>query len=135
MKSDMIPIISVVGVGSLATINDDGSPWSTPLHVAVGDEVIVWLTSSKTQHSQNIQRDNRVSLALWSSSEIENVKGIYVQSRAVKVSGGQEIAARQLYAERFGGIPEKFLAGETYIAPLGDINTTKSRGGRIYFDG
>lgn len=133
MKSDIIPIISSVDVGSLASINEDGSPWSTPLHIAVGDEVVVWLTSDKTQHGINIDRDNRVSIALWSDTEVENVKGVYIQTVAEKVTGSQEMAARQLYTERFGKIPEKFLAAETYIAPLGDIDEAKSRGGRIYF--
>lgn len=133
MKSDILPIISTVKVGSLATINTDGSPWNTPLHFAVGDEVIVWLSSDASQHSQNIARDDRVSIVLWSNTEVENVKGVYVQSRASRVEGAEEVAARQLYAECFGSIPDKFLAGETYVAPLGDINTTKTRGGRVYF--
>lgn len=133
MKSDIVPIVSTVKVGSLATINEDGSPWSTPLHFAVGDEVVVWLSSGQTQHSLNIERDDRISIALWSDTEVENVKGVYIQSNARLVEGAQEVAARQLYAERFGSIPDKFMAGETYIAPLGDINTTKTRGGRVYF--
>lgn len=133
MKSDIVPIISSVAVGSLASLNQDGSPWSTPLHMAIGDEAIVWLSSEKTQHGINMDRDDRVSIALWSDTEVENVKGIYVQTYAEKVTGVQEVAARQLYAERFGAIPEKFLAGETYVAPLGEIDQEKSRGGRIYF--
>lgn len=133
MKSDILPVIAAVKVGSLATINQDGSPWNTPLHFAVGDEVVVWLSSDKSQHSQNIERDDRVSITLWSDTEVENVKGVYIQTRASRVDGVEEVAARQLYAERFGSIPEKFMAAETYIAALGDINTTKTRGGRIYF--
>lgn len=122
-------------VGALATVNADGTPWVTPLHVAVDEEMVVWLSSENTQHGQNIARDNRISLTLWSNTEVENVKGVYVQSRAEIVTGAKEIAARQLYARRFGTVPEKFLAAETYIAPLGDINTTKTRGGRLYFNG
>lgn len=122
-------------VGALATVNADGTPWVTPLHVAVDEEMVVWLSSENTQHGQNIARDNRISLTLWSNTEVENVKGVYVQSRAEIVTGAKEIAARQLYARRFGAVPEKFLAAETYIAPLGDINTTKTRGGRLYFNG
>ena len=134
MKSDILPVTATVAVGSLATVNEDGSPWSTPLHFAFGDEVVVWLSSAQTQHSENIERDDRVSIVLWTTTEVENVKGAYVQTQARRVTGTEEIAARQLYAERFGGvIPEKFVAAETYIAPLGDINTTKTRGGRVYF--
>lgn len=134
MKSDLLPIVSTVAIGSLATLNPDGSPWSTPLHFAFGDEVVVWLSAGSAQHSQNIERDQRVSITMWTSGELQNVKGVYVQSLAQRVTGAEELAARQLYAERFGGtIPEQFLQAETYIAPLGDINTTKTRGGRLYF--
>lgn len=133
MKSDILPIVSTVTVGALGTVNEDGSPWNTPIHLAVGEEVVVWLTSRHTQHGRNIERDDRVSIALWSDTEVEHVKGIYIQSRAEIVTGSREVAARQLYAERFGEIPEKFLAGDTYVAPLGELDDEKTRGGRLYF--
>ncbi len=136
MKSDMLPITETVLVGSLATVNDDGSPWSTPLHMAFTDEQVIWLSPADTQHSRNIERDPRVSIALWSKDELPNVKGIYVQTTAERVNGVAEVAARQRYAARLGGnIPERFADAETYVAPLGDINTTKTRGGRLYFTG
>lgn len=136
MNSDMLPIVSHTHVGSVATLNPDGSPWNTPLHLAYGDDVVVWLSDERTQHSQNIARDPRVSIVLWSDTAPEHVKGVYVQSTARRVDGMEEVAARQLYAARFGGhIPEKFVPTSTYIAPIGDINTTKTRGSRLYFDG
>lgn len=135
MKNDILPIINSVQVGSLATINEDGSPWSTPLHFAIDEDRVVWLSADNMQHSTNIERDPRVSIVIWSDTEVENVKGLYIQSKASKVTGIDEVAARQLYAARFGGIPEKFVPASTYVAPLGDINTTKTRGGRLYFSG
>lgn len=136
MKSDILPIVQNTLVGSVATINPDGSPWSSPLHMAFGDDVVVWLSDERTQHSQNIARDPRVSINIWTGDLTENVKGVYVQSEAKRVEGIEEVAARQIYAARFGGkIPEKFVPAATYVAPLGDINTTKTRGGRLYFDG
>lgn len=135
MKSDILPITASVKVGSLGTVNADGSPWSTPLHFAIDENKIVWLSTDNAQHSRNIDREPRVSIVLWSDTEVENVKGIYVQSQARKVTGMEEVAARQLYAARFGGIPEKFVPASTYIAPLGAINTTMTRGGRLYFNG
>lgn len=134
MKSDILSIVGMVQVGSLGTVNDDGSPWSTPLHFAFAEDKIVWLSADETQHSVNIARDPRVSIAVWSNTEVENVKGVYVQTTARKVTGMEEVAARQLYAARFGKVPEKFIPASTFVAPLGDINTTKTRGGRIYFN-
>lgn len=136
MKSDMLPITETVLVGSLATVNEDGSPWSTPLHMVFTDEQVIWLSPRDTQHSHNIERDPRVSIVLWSKDELPNVKGVYVQTTAERVEGVAEVAARQRYAARLGGaIPERFIGAETYVAPLGDINTTKTRGGRLYFTG
>lgn len=120
-------------VGALATLNEDGSPWNTTLHFAFDNEHVYWLSSDKTQHSLNIERDGRVSIVIWSSDELPNVKGLYIQSRASVVSGEDEVLARQAYAQRFGGeIPEKFQKAATYRAALGEINTTKSRGQLLY---
>lgn len=125
--------IGVSPVGALATLNEDGSPWNTTLHLAFDDEYVYWLSSHKTQHSMNIERDDRVSIVVWSSDELPNVKGLYIQSRAKVVTGDDEVAARKVYAQRFGGeIPEKFQQATTYCAPLGEINTTKSRGQLLY---
>lgn len=136
MNSDMLPIVASRLVGAIATVNVDGSPWVTPLHFAFSDDMVIWLSLEETQHSQNIARDPRVSITLWSEEEVSNVKGVYIQSIAHKVEGVMEVAARARYAARFGGkIPEKFVDGATYCAPLGDINTTKTRGGRLYFNG
>ena len=136
MRSDLFPTISSTQVGSLATVNEDGSPWNTPLHMAFADEYVVWLSPERSQHSQNIARDPRVSITLWSSENFENVKGVYLQSTAKLVTGTAEMAARQVYVARFGtNIPDQIASSETYIAAIGDINTTKTRGGRLYFDG
>ena len=89
-----------------------------------------------TQHSQNIERDPRVNITVWTKEQVPDVKGAYIHTTARQVEGIEEVAARQVYAARFGGtIPEKFVPSATYVAPLGDINTTKTRGGRLYFDG
>lgn len=136
MKSDMLPIVHTVPVGSVATINPDGSPWNTPLHFAFDEDKVVWLSDERAWHSQNIARDARVSITIWSGTEVEHVKGVYIQTTARRVEGMEEVAARQLYAARYNGkIPEKFIAGSTYVATIGEINTTKTRGGRLYFNG
>lgn len=133
MLEDVLSLTSAVRVGSLGTINPDGSPWSTPLHMAVDDTRVVWLSDRTAQHSQNIARDPRVSLTLWTGDTFENVKGVYLQSEAREVTGLEEVVARQLYMARFPDVPEKLAGTSTYVASLAEINTTKSRGGRVYF--
>lgn len=136
MSEELQLLVGDAPVGSIATLNDDGSPWSTPLHFAFDNQYVYWLSPLDTQHSRNIARDPRVSIVVWSSDEIPHVRGVYIQSRAVLLQGEAEDVARQIYATRFGGtIPEKFATSPTFAAPIGDINTTKSRGGRKYFVG
>lgn len=136
MREDLDIITQTVQVGALATVNEDGSPWNSPIHFAFGDDYVCWLSPREAQHSVNIDRDPRVSITLWARDKVPNVQGAYIQTTATVVEGIEEVAVRQVYAARFGGsIPEKFLAAATYKAPLGDINTTKTRGGRLYFDG
>jgi len=136
MSEEFTLLVGDAPVGSIATINEDGSPWSTPLHFAFDATHVYWLSPLDTQHSRNIERDPRVSIVVWSSDEIPRVRGVYVQSKAELLTGEREQQARVIYASRFGGtIPEKFAASPTFAARIGDINTTKSRGGRKYFDG
>ena len=136
MREDLNIIAQNAHVGALATINEDGSPWNTPIHLAFGDDYVCWLSPKNTQHSQNIERDPRVNITVWTKEQVPDVKGAYIHTTARQVEGIEEVAARQVYAARFGGtIPEKFVPSATYVAPLGDINTTKTRGGRLYFDG
>lgn len=45
-------------LGTLATVNDDGSPWSTPLHIVTDGEAVYWFSKETAVHSQNITRDN-----------------------------------------------------------------------------
>lgn len=136
MREDLDIIAANTLVGALATINEDGSPWNTPLHFAFGDDYVCWLSPENTQHSENIARDPRVNITLWTKEQIPDVKGAYISTTARRVEGLEEVAVRQVYAARLGGtIPEKFVSAATYKAPLGEINTTKTRGGRLYFDG
>lgn len=136
MSDELYSIASITPVGSLGSINPDGSPWSTPLHFAFDDQYVYWLSSADTQHSQNITQDPRVSIVMWSSTEVPRVQGVYIQSRAEQITDEAEVqGALGVYARRFDGkIPEKFQGSPIYRAPLGDINTTKSRGGRRYFE-
>ncbi len=136
MQDDILQITEQIHVGSLATINEDGSPWNTPLHFTFSDTMVYWLSSPKAQHSQNLERDDRVSITIWSDHTPPNVKGAYVQSRGSKLTGATEITGRQIYKARHGKyLPEAFFLADLYGAPLGEIDETKTRGGRIYFKG
>ena len=128
---DIKAILEANLVGTLATLNEDGSPWATPVHVITGDNELYWYSKDSHQHSQNILRDPRVSLALWGRTE--GTKGAYIQGTAVRLEGD---AAEQAFArirKPDGTLPGVFENTSPYLLPVGPINRDKSSEKRWYF--
>ena len=120
-------------LATLATVNADGTPWSTPLHVASDGEYVYWFSKESTVHSQNITRDPRVSLTLFSPDESRGPKGVYVNGQVELLRGDSEQAAREMIGKRLGGFPPAFAAAKAYRLPIGVYNAEKSTGNRWYF--
>ena len=120
-------------LATLATVNADGTPWSTPLHVASDGEYIYWFSKESTVHSQNIARDPRVSLTLFSPDESHGPKGVYVNGQVELLSGDSEQTAREIIGTRLGGFPPAFAAAKAYRLPIGVYNAEKSTGNCWYF--
>ena len=120
-------------LATLATVNADGTPWSTPLHVASDGEYIYWFSKESTVHSQNITRNPRVSLTLFSPDESRGPKGVYVNGQVELLSGDSEQAAREIIGMRLGGFPPAFAAAKAYRLPIGVYNAEKSTGNCWYF--
>lgn len=118
-------------VGTLATINEDGSPWATPVHVLSDDEALYWYSQDKHQHSQNIARDGRVSLALW--ARIEGTKGAYIQGQAERLEGEAAEQAFALARTPDGSLPSVFENTSPYRLKVGQINTSRTSENRWYF--
>ena len=120
-------------LATLATVNADGTPWSTPLHVASDGEYIYWFSKESTVHSQNIARDPRVSLTLFSPDESRGPKGVYVNGQVELLRGDSEQAAREIIGMRLGSFPPAFAAAKAYRLPIGVYNAEKSTGNCWYF--
>lgn len=120
-------------LGALATRNEDGSPWVSPLHVVTDGDYVYWFSKSLTQHSQNIDRDPRVSLTLFSPDESGGPKGVYVNGSAEKLVGDEDVVARQVATERLGTLPPVFDVAAAYRLPLGQFDGQKSTGNCWYF--
>ena len=120
-------------LATLATVNADGSPWGTPVHVATGGEYVYWFSKESTVHSQNIARDPRVSLTLFSPDESRGPKGVYVNGQVELLSGDSEQTAREIIGTRLGGFPPAFAAAKAYRLPIGVYNAEKSTGNCWYF--
>lgn len=120
-------------LGVIATVNEDGSPWATPVHVATDGEYAYWFSHETTIHSKNVARDSRVSLSLFSPDESKGPKGVYVNGRAEKLAGEQVDTARQVFTNRIGTLPPVFATASAYRLPLGQFNDEKSTGNCWYF--
>ena len=120
-------------LATLATVNADGTPWSTRLHVASDGEYIYWFSKESTIHSQNIARDPRVSLTLFSPDESRGPKGVYVNGQVELLRADSEQAAREIIGTRLGGFPPAFAAAKAYRLPIGVYNAEKSTGNCWYF--
>ena len=120
-------------LATLATVNADGTPWGTPLHVATDGQYVYWFSKESTVHSQNIARDSQVSLTLFSPDESRGPKGVYINGNVTVLVGDDERAAREIIGTRLGGFPPAFAAAKAYRLPIGVYNAEKSTGNCWYF--
>lgn len=120
-------------LGSLATVNEDGSPWSTPLHVVTDGEAVYWFSSENAVHSRNLARDERASLTLFSTDESQGPTGVYINAAAQLVGDDERERVVRLYAERAGVFPPSFDGVAAYRVPLGVPDEAKSTGRCWYF--
>lgn len=118
-------------IGTLATLNDDGSPWATPVHIFADDEAVYWFSKDTHQHSVNIDRDSRASVALWSRSE--GTKGAYISGVATKLDEAKTKQALDIVIATVGGVPGVFENTSGYRLPIGQINTARTSENRWYF--
>ncbi len=119
MKDDALKALSNAKLGTLATINEDGSPWSTPVQLSFRDGNIVWYSGVDAVHSQNLVRDNRVSITVVMSNDGPS-KAVFISSRA-------KISDETTYNDQY----QKTMA--EYSAPIGELDESKSEPNRYYF--
>lgn len=133
MNDAALAIFDEQVVGSLATLNDDGTPRATPLHVVTDGQAIYWFSPLSAVHSRNIVRDPRVSFCLASPHENAGLRGVYVAGRAglVDETARERIVAS--YRARTGGFPSAFADWQVYMLPVGTVDEQKSTGNCWYF--
>lgn len=120
-------------VGSIATINEDGSPWVTPVHVFSDSEAVYWFSNEDKQHSLNVDREPRVSLTLFSPDASRGPKGIYVNGIVSKLDVDATTEAKKLIEAKIGKIIPVFEKATAYRLPIGQLNRGKSTGNCWYF--
>lgn len=130
---DVRTILDTNLVGAIATINEDGSPWVSPVHIVSDDTAVYWFSKETTQHSQNIERDPRVSLTLFSPDPSRGLKGVYVNGAVEKLDVPTTTTAKKLLEAKIGFLPPNFVEMTGYKLKMGDLNRGKSTGNCWYF--
>lgn len=133
MTEDARTLLSENILGTLATVNEDGSAWATPIHVFYDDTAVYWFSNEDKQHSVNIVRTPQVSLVVFSPDESRGPKGVYFNGVATRLTGSRAKDARQLVLDRLGSIPTVFETASAYRLPIGALNSSKSAGNCWYF--
>mgnify|MGYP003582214155 CR=1 FL=1 len=133
MNDEVKSILTDNLIGAVATINEDGSPWVTPVHIVSDDEAVYWFSSETTQHSQNIERDPRVSLTLNSPDLSRGPKGVYIQGSAQKLDVDATTESKKLLEAKIGFLPPNFVEWTGYRLEIGENNRGKTHGNCWYF--
>ena len=133
MNEQVKDIFSNNIVGTVATINEDGSPWVSPVHIVADDEAVYWFSKETAQHSLNVARDPLVSLTLFSTDLSKGPKGVYINGAATKLGVDETTEARKLLEAKIGFLPPNFVDATGYRLKIGEINRGKSTGNCWYF--
>ena len=106
-------IIDSIQYLTIATVNQDGTPWNSPVH-QVHDEqyIFYWLSDKNNQHSKNIRANGKVFGVIYDSTvpEGEGV-GIYLDLDVTEVDDAVEItkARRIKKGDDYVSTPGEFL--------------------------
>ncbi|HTE22117.1 MAG TPA: pyridoxamine 5'-phosphate oxidase family protein [Candidatus Limnocylindria bacterium] len=80
---------------TLATVDENGQPWNTPVASFRfdNDYTFYWASWTDNQHSKNIQSNGRVFIAIYDSTPAGDKPsgGVYIQAEAVELSEEQEV--------------------------------------------
>lgn len=77
---------------TIATADETGQPWNSPVYSAFDDEyVFYWGSDTDSQHSKNIAVNNKVFLVIYDSTVTAGEgEGVYVQAIAEVITDKEE---------------------------------------------
>lgn len=87
---------------TLATADEQGAPWATPVWFASADLVdFLWVSSLQTRHSRNLAGRPEVALSIFDSHQVPGTgRGVYVRASAGRVPDADlEVALAAYSAE------------------------------------
>jgi hypothetical protein len=107
---------------TLATADDEGRPWASPVWFApAGPAHFLWVSAPDARHSRNLAVRPELAIVIFDSTvPIGGAEAVYVEAVAEQLSGaelGRAIAVFSARSLAVGG-PEWTLAAVTEPAPL-----------------
>jgi general stress protein 26 len=90
---DIAEIIHQTIYAAVATADDQGQPWNSPVFVVYDQQLtFYWASAQSSQHSKNIQANGRAFLVIFDSQvPWGEGKGVYFQTTATVVEDPAEI--------------------------------------------
>jgi nitroimidazol reductase NimA-like FMN-containing flavoprotein (pyridoxamine 5'-phosphate oxidase superfamily) len=105
----VVEIISKVLYITIATVNEDGQPWNSPVYSGFDDELnFYWSSDKDSNHSKNVRRDSRIFLVIYDSTVPEGAgEGAYILAKAYELREKEEIIiARRITQARKNQLDE-----------------------------
>lgn len=92
-------IIDNISYITVATVDENGQPWNTPVagfHFD-NESVLYWASWQDNQHSKNIRANGRVFIVIYDSTPPNQpTQGVYIQAEAYELNEEQEVMAAAL---------------------------------------
>lgn len=102
--SKAIEIIEKILYITIATVDDQGQPWNTPVYCAYDTRHnFYWASWEGAQHSKNIAGNPKIFLVIYDSTVPEGTGfGVYIKARASKIEDKSEMenAIKLLYERK-----------------------------------
>jgi uncharacterized protein YhbP (UPF0306 family) len=94
----------------LATADESGRPWASPVYFAPdGYQDFYWVSSVEAQHSRNIAVRSQVGIVIFDSRAVIGTgQGVYMEAEAVQLSAGDLERGLSVFSARsiaHGGHP------------------------------
>lgn len=109
-------IIDAIAYATVATVNESGEPWNTPVAVYHFDDdyMLYWASWVDNQHSQNIRNNGKAFIVMYDSTPADGkpAQGAYLQALATELTDEQEIMNAALV---FDDDPYNSSDGKEYL--------------------
>ncbi len=70
----------------VSTVNEDGSPWGSPVFFGFDDDALYWRSWTDSQHSRNLQKRPDTAVCVFDSHQPWGKgQGLYLRGKAVQL--------------------------------------------------